>query len=65
MGRVEKLNQKDVCQQCISSFDWNRDKMGLGVLCGLDQTVKVMIATKLALYWGQYINLKIVQITIV
>ena len=49
-GKVELLNQKDVCQQCISSFDWNRDKMGLGVLCGLDQTVRVMIVTKLNLY---------------
>lgn len=50
MGRTEKLNQKDVCQQCISSFDWNRDKLGLSVLCGLDQTVRVMIVTKLNLY---------------
>ncbi len=50
MGRTEKLNQRDVCQQCISSFDWNRDKLGLSVLCGLDQTVRVMIVTKLNLY---------------
>ena len=50
MGRTEKLNQKDICQQCISSFDWNRDKLGLSVLCGLDQTVRVMIVTKLNLY---------------
>lgn len=51
MGKVEMLNQRDVCQQCISSFDWNRDKLGLSVLCGLDQTVRVMIVTKLNLYW--------------
>jgi hypothetical protein len=44
------LNQKDICQQPISSFDWNREKLGLGVLCGLDQTVKVIITTKLNLY---------------
>lgn len=50
MGRVEMLNQREVCQQCISSFDWNRDKQGLSVLCGLDQTVRVMIVTKLNLY---------------
>jgi WD repeat-containing protein 92 len=50
MGRTEKLNQKDICQQCISSFDWNKDKLGLSVLCGLDQTVRVMIVTKLNLY---------------
>lgn len=24
MGRIEILNQKDICQQPISSFDWNR-----------------------------------------
>jgi hypothetical protein len=49
-GKVEMLNQRDVCQQCISSFDWNKDKLGLSVLCGLDQTVRVMIVTKLNLY---------------
>ena len=50
MGRVEKLNQREICQQCISSFDWNKDKLGLSVLCGLDQTVRVMLVTKLNLY---------------
>ncbi len=50
VGKVELLNQRDICQQCISSFDWNRDKQGLGVLTGLDQTVKVMLVTKLNLY---------------
>ena len=54
MGRVEMLNQRDICQQCISSFDWNRDKLGLSVLCGLDQTVRVMIITKLNLYWVKW-----------
>ena len=49
-GRVELLNQREVCQQCISSYDWNRDKQGLAVLTGLDQTVRVMIVTKLNLY---------------
>ncbi len=50
IGKVELLNQRDICQQCISSFDWNRDKLGLSVLCGLDQTIRVMIVTKLNLY---------------
>lgn len=50
IGKVEMLNQRDICQQCISSFDWNRDKLGLSVLCGLDQTVRVMLITKLNLY---------------
>lgn len=47
---MELLNQREVCQQCISSYDWNRDKQGLAVLTGLDQTVRVMIVTKLNLY---------------
>ncbi len=50
IGKTEMLNNKDVCQQCISGFDWNRDKLGLSVLCGLDQTCRVMIVTKLNLY---------------
>lgn len=50
VGSVELLNKKEICQQPVSSFDWNRDKLGLGVLCGFDQTVKVMITTKLNLY---------------
>jgi hypothetical protein len=50
MGKIEMLNQRDICQQPISSFDWNKEKLGLGVLCGLDQTLKVIITTKLNLY---------------
>lgn len=50
IGSVELLNQKDICQQPVDSFDWHRDKLGLAVLCGLDQTVKVLLATKLNLY---------------
>ena len=50
MGKVELLNQRDIAQQCISSLDWNRDKLGLSVMTGLDQTVRVMVVTKLNLY---------------
>lgn len=50
MGKLELLNQRDICQQPVSAFDWNKDKLGLGVLCGLDQTVKILITTKLNLY---------------
>ncbi len=35
-GTCEILNSKDLCSQPVSSFDWNPDKIGLGVLCGLD-----------------------------
>jgi len=50
MGKCELLNQREMCQQCISGMDWNRDKLGLGVLCALDQTVRVIVTTKLNLY---------------
>eukprot|EP00825_Cyclidium_porcatum_P040669 TRINITY_DN5197_c0_g1_i16.p2 TRINITY_DN5197_c0_g1~~TRINITY_DN5197_c0_g1_i16.p2 ORF type:complete len:135 (+),score=20.05 TRINITY_DN5197_c0_g1_i16:248-652(+) len=49
-GTVELLNSRDICQQPVNGFDWNKEKLGLGVLCGLDQTLKVIIATKLNLY---------------
>jgi hypothetical protein len=50
MGKLELLNQRDICQQPVSAFDWNKSKIGLGVLCGLDQTVKILITTKLEMY---------------
>lgn len=50
VGKLELLNKQDVCQQPISSLDWNADKIGLACLCGLDQTCKVVITTKLNLY---------------
>mmetsp|Transcript_10060 Transcript_10060/g.7553 ORF Transcript_10060/g.7553 Transcript_10060/m.7553 type:complete len:103 (+) Transcript_10060:771-1079(+) len=49
-GKVELLNEKQVAEQPIVSLDWNVDKTGLAVICALDQTVKVVIATKLNLY---------------
>lgn len=49
-GTVTQLNQKDLSTQPINSFDWHPDKMGLAVLCALDQTVKVLITTKLNTY---------------
>ena len=49
-GKVELLNDKVMAQQPIVSLDWNVDKMGLACLCALDQTVKVIVCTKLNLY---------------
>lgn len=46
-GTVTQLNQKDLSTQPINSFDWHPDKLGLAVLCALDQTMKVLITTKL------------------
>jgi len=50
IGNVEKLNEKEIATQPISSFDWNKDKLGLGVGCALDQQVKVVLVTKLNLF---------------
>ncbi len=49
-GRLELLNSKDMGTQPISDFRWHREKLGLGVLCALDQTCKIVITTKLNLY---------------
>lgn len=49
-GYLEKLNDSPICQQPISGMDWSPDKLGQLCACGLDQTVKVVITTKLNLY---------------
>ncbi|CEM07612.1 unnamed protein product [Vitrella brassicaformis CCMP3155] len=46
-GTLELLNQKDIATQPIVSFDWHRDKLGLSCMACLDQTVRVVIVTKL------------------
>jgi WD repeat-containing protein 92 len=46
-GTVTQLNQKDLSTQPVNSFDWNSDKLGLAVITALDQTLKVIITTKL------------------
>ena len=50
VGRVELLNEKKIADQPIVALDWNVDKLGLGCVVALDQTVKVIICTKLNLY---------------
>jgi len=49
-GRLELLNEKKLAEQPIVAVDWHQDKFGLGCACALDQTVKVIICTKLNLY---------------
>lgn len=46
-GTLTLLNQRDLSTQPIASFDWNRDKVGLGVMCAFDQSLRVLITTKL------------------
>lgn len=47
LGTVELMQKKTFSTQPISSFDWNADKEGLAVMGVLDQTVRVLVCTKL------------------
>ncbi len=49
-GSVSLLNSKKLAEQPIVSLDWHTDKFGLACMCALDQTIKVVIVTKLQLY---------------
>eukprot|EP01059_Diplonema_ambulator_P000777 TRINITY_DN10626_c0_g1_i1.p1 TRINITY_DN10626_c0_g1~~TRINITY_DN10626_c0_g1_i1.p1 ORF type:complete len:359 (+),score=61.17 TRINITY_DN10626_c0_g1_i1:186-1262(+) len=48
-GSVEEINKVTISQQPISSFDWNRSKEGLAVCSCFDQSIRVMVCTKLDL----------------
>lgn len=47
MGNVELIQDVKLGGQPISAVDWSPDKQGLAVVTGFDQTVRVIIATKL------------------
>jgi len=50
MGEVQLLSDQmlsTLSTQPIVSWDWNRDKTGLAVMASLDQTVQVVVVTKL------------------
>ena len=47
---VELLNAKIISTQPVVSFDWSPDKEGLACMACLDQSLRVMIVTKLHLY---------------
>jgi hypothetical protein len=49
LGGVALLQKKTFSTQPIASFDWNADKEGLAVMGVLDQTIRVLICTKLNL----------------
>ncbi|CUG05635.1 Hypothetical protein, putative [Bodo saltans] len=48
-GSVEELNKVKVGDQPINALDWNRSREGLLVCSSFDQSVRVMIVTKLNL----------------
>lgn len=48
-GAVEELNKAKVGDQPINALDWNRSKEGLAVCSSFDQSIRVMLVTKLDL----------------
>ncbi|XP_055880420.1 dynein axonemal assembly factor 10-like [Biomphalaria glabrata] len=46
-GTVDLLQNVTLSTQPISSYDWSPDKMGLSVCTAFDQTIRVIICTKL------------------
>ncbi|EPY26647.1 WD repeat domain 92 [Strigomonas culicis] len=48
-GAIEELNRVKVGDQPINMLDWNRAKEGLLACAGLDQSLRVVLVTKLSL----------------
>jgi WD repeat-containing protein 92 len=49
-GTLEMLKATTISTQPINCFDWNNDRQGLAVCGALDQTVRVIVTTKLNLH---------------
>lgn len=47
LGTVAQLQSKTLSTQPVSSFDWHPDKEGLAAVGILDQTVRILVCTKL------------------
>ncbi|XP_063222208.1 dynein axonemal assembly factor 10 [Bacillus rossius redtenbacheri] len=47
-GSLEMLQNMSLTSQPVCGFDWSPDKLGLAVCCSLDQTVRVLVVTRLA-----------------
>lgn len=50
VGSVEMLHASTISTQPVHCFDWHPDKMGLAVCGAFDQSVRVLVTTKLNLY---------------
>jgi len=46
-GSIQLLQNVGLATQPISSFDWSPDKLGLAVSTSFDQTLRVILVTKL------------------
>ncbi|XP_017779626.1 PREDICTED: WD repeat-containing protein 92 [Nicrophorus vespilloides] len=49
IGELQLIQNSTLSGQPITSFDWCKDKLGLAVCSSFDQTVRVLITTKLNL----------------
>lgn len=47
IGSVELINETQITNQPINSWNWNKHKNGLACMTSLDQSIKVIIVTKL------------------
>lgn len=50
IGELSLLQNATLSDQPITAFDWCVDKIGLSVCSAFDQTLRVLITTKLNLY---------------
>lgn len=50
IGDLTLLQNATLSEQPITAFDWCVDKIGLSVCSAFDQTLRVLITTKLKLY---------------
>jgi len=50
LGKVEQIGEQKIGPQPVVSWDWQRDKIGLACCGMLNQTVKVVFATRLNTY---------------
>lgn len=48
-GTVEELNKAKIGDQPVNALDWNRNREGLLACSAFDQTIRVMLVTKLSL----------------
>ena len=55
-GTLSLLQNITLSTQPIAGFDWNSDKQGLAVATAFDQTLRVLIVTKLNTLWRIYWN---------
>jgi len=53
-GTLSLLQNVTMSTQPICGFDWNADKLGLCVCTAFDQTLRVLIVTKLKTIWTEF-----------